>query len=153
MCINIFFGGELGIRTPGSFHFNGFQDRRFRPLSQLSKRWYIIYHKNFRIASIFYVRVGENKFSSLLFLWVSISSKISTEYIAFKIPFAPQLIKYRMSSFSLFPIRPRLLSVVPKLQQNLNSILIWSLIFGNFFNCIQAHFVCVNNFTFAHKFF
>ena len=29
-------GGELGIRTPGSFHFNGFQDRRFRPLSQLS---------------------------------------------------------------------------------------------------------------------
>ena len=31
-------GGELGIRTPGSFHFNGFQDRRFRPLSQLSKR-------------------------------------------------------------------------------------------------------------------
>ena len=30
-------GGELGIRTPGSSHFNGFQDRRFRPLSQLSK--------------------------------------------------------------------------------------------------------------------
>ncbi len=30
------FGGELGIRTPGSFHYNGFQDRRFRPLSQLS---------------------------------------------------------------------------------------------------------------------
>ena len=29
-------GGELGIRTPGSSHFNGFQDRRFRPLSQLS---------------------------------------------------------------------------------------------------------------------
>ena len=29
-------GGELGIRTPGSFHYNGFQDRRFRPLSQLS---------------------------------------------------------------------------------------------------------------------
>ena len=30
------FGGELGIRTPGCFHINGFQDRRFRPLSQLS---------------------------------------------------------------------------------------------------------------------
>ena len=30
------FGGRLGIRTPGSSHFNGFQDRRFRPLSQLS---------------------------------------------------------------------------------------------------------------------
>ncbi len=29
-------GGELGIRTPGCFHINGFQDRRFRPLSQLS---------------------------------------------------------------------------------------------------------------------
>ena len=32
-------GGELGIRTPGSFHFNGFQDRRFRPLSQLSLKF------------------------------------------------------------------------------------------------------------------
>ncbi len=29
-------GGELGIRTPVGFHLNGFQDRRFRPLSQLS---------------------------------------------------------------------------------------------------------------------
>ena len=29
-------GGKLGIRTPGRFHVNGFQDRRFRPLSQLS---------------------------------------------------------------------------------------------------------------------
>ena len=29
-------GGELGIRTPGSFHYDGFQDRCFRPLSQLS---------------------------------------------------------------------------------------------------------------------
>jgi hypothetical protein len=30
------FGGERGIRTPGRFPVNGFQDRRFRPLSQLS---------------------------------------------------------------------------------------------------------------------
>ena len=30
------FGGEIGIRTPGCFHINGFQDRRFRPLSHLS---------------------------------------------------------------------------------------------------------------------
>ena len=29
-------GGEIGIRTPGCFHINGFQDRRFRPLSHLS---------------------------------------------------------------------------------------------------------------------
>ncbi len=29
-------GGERGIRTPGSFHFNGFQDRRIRPLCHLS---------------------------------------------------------------------------------------------------------------------
>lgn len=29
-------GGKIGIRTPGSFHYNGFQDRRFRPLSHLS---------------------------------------------------------------------------------------------------------------------
>ena len=31
------FGGERGIRTPGRFPVNGFQDRRFRPLSQLSR--------------------------------------------------------------------------------------------------------------------
>ena len=29
--------GEGGIRTPGSSHFNGFQDRRNRPLCHLSK--------------------------------------------------------------------------------------------------------------------
>ncbi len=28
------FGGGPGIRTPGTSRFNGFQDRRFRPLSQ-----------------------------------------------------------------------------------------------------------------------
>ncbi len=32
------YGGERGIRTPGRFPVNGFQDRRFRPLSQLSKK-------------------------------------------------------------------------------------------------------------------
>ena len=31
-------GGERGIRTPGSSHFNGFQDRRNRPLCHLSCR-------------------------------------------------------------------------------------------------------------------
>ena len=30
-------GGRIGIRTPGCFHINGFQDRRFRPLSHPSK--------------------------------------------------------------------------------------------------------------------
>ncbi len=29
-------GGEAGIRTLGRSPFNGFQDRRFRPLSHLS---------------------------------------------------------------------------------------------------------------------
>jgi hypothetical protein len=29
-------GGERGIRTPGGFHLNGFQDRRIRPLCHLS---------------------------------------------------------------------------------------------------------------------
>ena len=38
------FGAELGIRTPDSFHYNGFQDRRFRPLSQLRK---ILNYKQF----------------------------------------------------------------------------------------------------------
>ena len=31
-------GGERGIRTPGGLPLNGFQDRRFRPLSQLSEK-------------------------------------------------------------------------------------------------------------------
>jgi hypothetical protein len=30
-------GGEGGIRTPGRLPVNGFQDRRFRPLSHLSE--------------------------------------------------------------------------------------------------------------------
>ena len=30
------FGGERGIRTPGTSQFNGFQDRRDRPLRHLS---------------------------------------------------------------------------------------------------------------------
>jgi hypothetical protein len=29
-------GGERGIRTPGNLRFNGFQDRRIRPLCHLS---------------------------------------------------------------------------------------------------------------------
>ena len=33
-------GGEGGIRTPGRLPPNGFQDRRFRPLSHLSKPEY-----------------------------------------------------------------------------------------------------------------
>ena len=36
MFLSVSNGGELGIRTPGPFQVNGFQDRRFRPLSQLS---------------------------------------------------------------------------------------------------------------------
>ena len=36
MSLRVCIGGELGIRTPGTFQFNGFQDRRFRPLSQPS---------------------------------------------------------------------------------------------------------------------
>lgn len=34
--------GEGGIRTPGRLPFNGFQDRRFRPLSHLSRRGVIL---------------------------------------------------------------------------------------------------------------
>ena len=30
-------GGERGIRTPGTSQYNGFQDRRNRPLCHLSK--------------------------------------------------------------------------------------------------------------------
>ena len=31
------YGGETGIRTPGTSRYNGFQDRRNRPLCHLSK--------------------------------------------------------------------------------------------------------------------
>ncbi|CAK0773124.1 hypothetical protein CCP3SC15_460018 [Gammaproteobacteria bacterium] len=34
------YGGEGGIRTPGDSRLNGFQDRRFRPLSHLSEWTY-----------------------------------------------------------------------------------------------------------------
>ena len=33
---DIDWSGERGIRTPGGFHLNGFQDRRIRPLCHLS---------------------------------------------------------------------------------------------------------------------
>ena len=32
------FSGEGGIRTPGTSQYNGFQDRRNRPLCHLSKK-------------------------------------------------------------------------------------------------------------------
>ena len=36
-CLRLQWGcGEGGIRTPGGFHLNGFQDRRNRPLCHLS---------------------------------------------------------------------------------------------------------------------
>ena len=40
--------GELGIRTPGGVTLNGFQDRRNRPLCQLSgaKVRFDVYSKN-----------------------------------------------------------------------------------------------------------
>ena len=34
----LFVGGERGIRTPGKLPFNGFQDRRIRPLCHLSEK-------------------------------------------------------------------------------------------------------------------
>src|SRR5712692_2009672 len=39
-------GGEGGIRTPGPVRINGFQDRRFRPLSHLSIDILSISHGN-----------------------------------------------------------------------------------------------------------
>ena len=35
--LSAFFSGERGIRTPGTSQYNGFQDRRNRPLCHLSK--------------------------------------------------------------------------------------------------------------------
>ena len=37
LCLHFEIGGEGGIRTPGPLRVNGFQDRRYRPLSHLSK--------------------------------------------------------------------------------------------------------------------
>ncbi len=46
-------GGEGGIRTPGPRRVNGFQDRRFRPLSHLS-------HEKTRIPASPKMRLGSN---------------------------------------------------------------------------------------------
>jgi hypothetical protein len=35
--LGFYFCGERGIRTPGTLLYNGFQDRRIRPLCHLSK--------------------------------------------------------------------------------------------------------------------
>ena len=35
--LSVTFSGETGIRTPGTSQYNGFQDRRNRPLCHLSK--------------------------------------------------------------------------------------------------------------------
>ena len=37
LCFTILSSGETGIRTPGTSQYNGFQDRRNRPLCHLSK--------------------------------------------------------------------------------------------------------------------
>ena len=37
LCFIILSSGETGIRTPGTSQYNGFQDRRNRPLCHLSK--------------------------------------------------------------------------------------------------------------------
>ena len=37
------YGGERGIRTPGTFQYNGFQDRRIRPLCHLSNTTFCVY--------------------------------------------------------------------------------------------------------------
>jgi hypothetical protein len=39
------YGGEAGIRTLGGLPLNGFQDRRFQPLSHLSFHIAIVYLK------------------------------------------------------------------------------------------------------------
>ncbi len=50
-------GGEAGIRTLGGLQtLNGFQDRRFRPLSHLSVR------ARYNTASFFYFPVFYNNF-------------------------------------------------------------------------------------------
>ena len=37
LSFSLFKSGETGIRTPGTSQYNGFQDRRNRPLCHLSK--------------------------------------------------------------------------------------------------------------------
>ncbi len=72
--MNVSLSGERGIRTPGSVTFNGFQDRRIRPLCHLSGRKirfsgkttkyiYDIIDKGCRPADIM-------QFDGLLFAWL-----------------------------------------------------------------------------------
>ena len=49
----LLYGGEAGIRTLGTARFNGFQDRRFRPLSHLSRNFvYVCKFNSFVIFSL-----------------------------------------------------------------------------------------------------
>ena len=51
MCEN---GGETGIRTlGGGVPLNGFQDRRFRPLSHLSEQYIMQYNKPMSTANLY----------------------------------------------------------------------------------------------------
>ncbi len=46
VCLGCDFGGERGIRTPGSVTFSGFQDRRNRPLCHLSGCGFVRFWSN-----------------------------------------------------------------------------------------------------------
>ena len=50
LCIN----GGGGIRTPGTFQYNGFQDRRNKPLCHSSKFFILLYLQIYRSLEMFF---------------------------------------------------------------------------------------------------
>ena len=58
MFLSVSLGGRIGIRTPGCSHINGFQDRRFRPLSHPS-----IYFVDNKSSILTFTGVVKKKFS------------------------------------------------------------------------------------------
>ena len=82
--------GERGIRTPGTSQFNGFQDRRNRPLCHLSSRFQHVlqsFCSQLRCKGKDYFRIC--KFSQLFFLCFSqeiellIANKLNSNIICY----------------------------------------------------------------------
>ena len=70
LCFAILSSGETGIRTPGTSRYNGFQDRRNRPLCHLSKtllRVALFFKGGAKVGIIFYFanKRGKNYLDTL----------------------------------------------------------------------------------------
>ena len=84
--ISLFLSGERGIRTPGTSRYNGFQDRRIRPLCHFSAA-------NVELIFILQKEIHNNikLFFSISFNSMNTSDNLSSKYFLFN---------YQSSNFS-----------------------------------------------------